>query len=165
MATSWPIKFHTAAKPGMKRKSDNDAQNKNNEKHKANRNRLFLSCWATDRLWLQNEHEKGMTCKIGVEHYGDSLNLQGSGKKQLFIAGPKNYKISTVSDHEKSCVHIEGEIQSNSEGESASEENRDESDVDSDGEIDSESEFEQREDETFRNVNKFVEIEYEMEYN
>jgi hypothetical protein len=28
-----------------------------------------------------------------------------------------------------------------------------------------ESEFEQSEDETFRNVNKFVEIEYEMEYN
>jgi len=41
----------------------------------------------------------------------------------------------------------------------------DESDVDSDGEIDSESECEQSEDETFRNVNKFVEIEYEMEYN
>ena len=46
-----------------------------------------------------------------------------------------------------------------------SEENRDKSDIDSNGEIDSESEFEQREDETFRNVNKFVEIEYEMEYN
>jgi len=45
-----------------------------------------------------------------------------------------------------------------------SEENRDESDVDSDGEIDSESECEQSEDEIFRNVNKFVEIEYEMEY-
>jgi hypothetical protein len=28
MATSWPIKFHTAAKPGVKRKSNNDAQNK-----------------------------------------------------------------------------------------------------------------------------------------
>jgi hypothetical protein len=24
MATSWPIKFHTAAKPGVKRKSNND---------------------------------------------------------------------------------------------------------------------------------------------
>jgi hypothetical protein len=28
MATSWPIKFHTTAKPGVKRKSDNDAQKK-----------------------------------------------------------------------------------------------------------------------------------------
>jgi hypothetical protein len=27
---AWPIKFHTAAKPGVKRKRDNDAQNKNN---------------------------------------------------------------------------------------------------------------------------------------
>jgi hypothetical protein len=59
----------------------------------------------------------------------------------------------------------EREIQSNREGESDSEENRDESDVDSNGEIDRESECEQSEDETFRNGNKFVEIEYEMEYN
>jgi hypothetical protein len=48
------------------------------------------------------------------------------------------------------------------EGERDSEENRDESDVNSDGEIDSESECEQSEDETFRNVGKFVEIEYEI---
>ena len=96
MATSWPIKFYTAAKPGGKRKSDNDAQNKNNEKDEANRNRLFSSSWVTDRLWLQNDDEKGMTCKICVEHYRDNLNLQGSSKIHLFIAGSKNYKISTV---------------------------------------------------------------------
>ena len=59
----------------------------------------------------------------------------------------------------------EREIQSNREGESDSEENRDESDVDSSGEIDRESECEQSEDETFRNGNKFVQKEYEMEYN
>ena len=46
-----------------------------------------------------------------------------------------------------------------------SDENRNESDVDSNGEIDSESECEQSKDETFRNANKFVEIEDEMEYN
>jgi hypothetical protein len=33
MATSFPIKFHTATKPDVKRKSDNDAQNKNTEKY------------------------------------------------------------------------------------------------------------------------------------
>ena len=58
-------------------------------------------------------------------------------------------------------IESEREIQSNREGERDSEENRDESDV----EIDNESEYEHSEDETFRNVNKFVEIEYEMEYN
>jgi hypothetical protein len=52
---AWPIKFHTAAKPGVKRKCDNDAQNKNNEKYEANRKRLFLSSWDTDRHWLQND--------------------------------------------------------------------------------------------------------------
>jgi hypothetical protein len=43
MATSWPIKFHTAAKLGVKRKSNNDAHNKNNEKYEAYRKPLFLS--------------------------------------------------------------------------------------------------------------------------
>jgi hypothetical protein len=42
------IKFHTAAKPGVKRKSNKDAQNKNNEKYEAYRKQLFLSSWATD---------------------------------------------------------------------------------------------------------------------
>jgi len=83
MATSWPIKFHTAATPGVKRKSNNDAQNKNNEKYEANRKRLFLSSWATDRLWLKNDDEKGMTCKI-CELFGDKLNFQGSSKKTSF---------------------------------------------------------------------------------
>ena len=68
MATSWPIKCHTAAKPGVKRNSDNDAQNKNNGKYEAHRKRLFLSSWATDRPWLQNDDEKGKTCKICFEH-------------------------------------------------------------------------------------------------
>jgi hypothetical protein len=66
---AWLIKFHTAAKPGVKRKRDNDARNKNNEKYEANRKWLFLSSWATDRHRLQNDDEKGMTCKICVEHY------------------------------------------------------------------------------------------------
>jgi hypothetical protein len=42
MATSCPIKFHTAAKPGVKRKSDNDAQNKNTKKYEANRKRFII---------------------------------------------------------------------------------------------------------------------------
>jgi len=62
-------------------------------------------------------------------------------------------------------IESERKIQSIREGESANDDNKDQSDVDSNGEIDSESECEQSKDETFRNVNKFVEIEYEMEYN
>ena len=73
MATSWPIKFHTAAKPGVKRKSNKDAQNKNNEKYEAYRKRLFLSSWATDIHWLQNDDEIGMTSKICVEHNRDKF--------------------------------------------------------------------------------------------
>jgi hypothetical protein len=57
MATLWPIKFPTAAKPGVKRKSDTDAQIKNNEKYEANyiRKRLFLSSWATDKMMTKKE--------------------------------------------------------------------------------------------------------------
>ena len=74
-------------------------------------------------------------------------------------------EVEEIASDREVEIESEREIQSNREGERDSEENRDESDVDSDGEIDSESEFEQSEDETFRNVNKFVEIEDEMEYN
>jgi hypothetical protein len=35
------------------------------------------------------------------------LNLQGSSEKHLFITDSKNFKISTVSDHEKSGVNID----------------------------------------------------------
>ena len=65
-----------------------------------------------------------MTCKICVEHYRDKLNLQPyrARVKNIFS---KKYKISPVSDHMKSRVHIKREIQSNREGESDSEENRD----------------------------------------
>jgi hypothetical protein len=44
-------------------------KNKNNEKYEAYRKLLFLSSWDTDIPWLQNEDEKGITCKICVEHY------------------------------------------------------------------------------------------------
>ena len=73
-------------------------------------------------------------------------------------------EVEEIASDREVDIESEREIHSNKEGERDSEENRDESDVDSDGEIDSESECEQNEDETFRNVNKFVEIEYEMEY-
>jgi hypothetical protein len=56
----------------VKRKSDNDVQNKNNEKYEAYRKQLFLSSWATDRHWLQIDDEKGITCKC-VEHYREPL--------------------------------------------------------------------------------------------
>jgi hypothetical protein len=48
-----------------------------------------------------------MTCKICVAHYEDKLKLQGVSKKHLYIADSKNYKISTVSDHENSGEYID----------------------------------------------------------
>ena len=39
-------KFHTAAKPGVLRKSDIDAHKKNNEKYKSNRKQLFLTVFS-----------------------------------------------------------------------------------------------------------------------
>lgn len=61
-ASTLPIKFPLAAKPVVKRKcNDIDAQNKHHEQYEANRKQLFLSSWTTDRPWLQNDEEKGMT--------------------------------------------------------------------------------------------------------
>jgi hypothetical protein len=102
MATSWPIKFHTAAKPGVKRKSNNDAQNKTNEKYEAISKWLFLNSWATDRPWLQNNDEKGMTRKICVEHYGP---IRGSVLK-ICRARVKNIFSSQVPKIIKSVQYL-----------------------------------------------------------
>ena len=41
---------------------------------------------------------------------------QGSSTKNLFLTGSKNYKFSTISDHEKSKTHIEAvEVQKSRE--------------------------------------------------
>jgi hypothetical protein len=41
----------------VKRKNDNDAQNKNNEKYEAYRKRLILSSWATDKMKTKKDGE------------------------------------------------------------------------------------------------------------
>ena len=51
MATSWPIKFYTATKLGVKRKSNNDALNKNNEKYEAYRKWLFLGILTSTQVF------------------------------------------------------------------------------------------------------------------
>jgi hypothetical protein len=48
----------------------------------------------------------GMTCSICCELYGENMS-QGSSKKHLFIVGSKNYKFSTIIDHEKSHPHVD----------------------------------------------------------
>ena len=89
MATSWPIKLHTAAKPGVKRKSNKDAQNKNDEKYEAYRKRLFLKQLGYRQIlvtkWRRKRNDLQNLCWTLRTNTGISFkNLQGSSKKHLF---------------------------------------------------------------------------------
>jgi hypothetical protein len=80
------------------------------KKYEDNRTtRRFQDHWLKGREWLKHD-ERGMTCIICSEHYGD-VSVRGAdannSKKHLFITGSKNYKFSTISDHEKSTTHTE----------------------------------------------------------
>jgi hypothetical protein len=57
---------------------------------------------------LRNDEERGMTCEmccrlsdVNIQHW-----QQGSSKKNLFVVGSKNYKLSTIIDHERSNMHV-----------------------------------------------------------
>ena len=51
--------------------------------------------------------QEGMRCTICCNFYDNSKQQQGSTKKNLFLTWSKNYKFSTISDHEKSKTHVE----------------------------------------------------------
>ena len=75
------------------------------KKYEETRKRLFLESWKDKRPWLRNDEERGMTCEMccGL----NDVNIQqGSSKKNLFVVGSKNYKLSTIIDHERSNMHV-----------------------------------------------------------
>ena len=105
---AWPIQFHTDAKPGIKRKVDPLPHVDKKKKYEETRKRLFLESWNNNRPWLRNDEERGMTCEmccglsdVNIQHW-----QQASSKKNLFVVGSKNYKLSTIIDHERSNMHV-----------------------------------------------------------
>ena len=44
---------------------------------------------------------------IGLKKFHSCNTTRGSSTKNLFLTGSKNYKFSTISDHEKSKTHVE----------------------------------------------------------
>ena len=78
------------------------------KKYEETRKRLFLESWNDNRPWLRNDEERGMTCEmccglsdVNIQHW-----QQGSSKKNLFVVGSKNYKLSAIIDHERSNMHV-----------------------------------------------------------
>ncbi|XP_062614641.1 zinc finger protein 862-like [Saccostrea cucullata] len=99
---SWPIRFVPGSKPGIKRKAP---QEKNTvidkKKYEENRVREFKEEWQRERDWLKYSVEKGMTCSICIE-----VGQTRSFPKSTFTSGSKNFRFSTVADHETSSVHL-----------------------------------------------------------
>ena len=101
----WPISFSPNAKPGVKRKQENVATKANKRKYEDKRDRCFQEHWLEKIPWLQHD-ERGMRCTICCNFYDNSKQQQGSSTKNLFLTGSKNYKFSTISNHEKSKTHV-----------------------------------------------------------
>ena len=62
-----------------------------------------IQTWKKDFTWLNISPSDGMKCKLRVK-WGKNID---SCKNYLdaFVKGPKNYKRSAVSDHEKTSQH------------------------------------------------------------
>ena len=109
------LKYTPGAKPGVKvkRASESEAEQKlkrqlyENEKRPE---RTFDTKWKVGRPWLVYEEETGtMKCSVCVEYGPKPCQNVNSFKnlkqKNHFITGSKNFKSSTVYDHEKSKMH------------------------------------------------------------
>ena len=99
--TSWPIKFTPGARPGQKRKfGETVTESKVN--YEINRkDRGFKEVWREGRDWLYHEEGVGMKCKHCIEGSVIPRNQTSN-----FVCGSKNYRVSTITDHEGSVCHL-----------------------------------------------------------
>jgi hypothetical protein len=104
------LKHYDGAQPG-KRKTASATQAENvREKHEKEG---FPECnfnqiWCQGRLWLKYNKEKNdMTCTLCTEHAETKQSSNNLKHKHLFISGCNNFRISTVTDHEKRKGHLD----------------------------------------------------------
>lgn len=119
MASSWPIKY-TAGIESCKRKKNDESKvtKETNKKIKTEQYekgkrpaRTFDPQWLDKRTWLQYDQEANiMKCSLCVEKYGSVIDADPSkSAKYPFVSGSTNFKASTLTDHEKSSVHLGAE--------------------------------------------------------
>ncbi|XP_062618557.1 zinc finger protein 862-like [Saccostrea cucullata] len=89
MAATWPM--------FCKRKSEEKEEPKSKRKTEE-RVREFKKKWQEGRDWLDYSEDAGMTCSA-CKSVGNTVTKAG---KHSFISGSKNFRLSAVSDHEKS---------------------------------------------------------------
>jgi hypothetical protein len=100
MAANWPIKFTKNAKPGVKRKLEEAESSKSKKKSETEKPREFKKSWQDGREWLEVSDDIGMTCSACKEVVNERAG------KHSFISGLKNFRLSTITDHEKTPSHI-----------------------------------------------------------
>jgi hypothetical protein len=111
---AWPIKFTERSKPGKKHPLPIDLSTENKKAKRSayekerRPGRSFNQKWKDGRHWLSyNESENVMKCTVCTEH-AQLTNSQVKLKhKHLFITGCSNFKLSTITDHEKSKGHLD----------------------------------------------------------
>ena len=60
--------------------------------------------WKTGRPWLVFLENDMMACNVCINHYGKKLS--GGRGQNTFISGCSNLKVSAISDHERSKMHL-----------------------------------------------------------
>ena len=111
---AWPIRFSTGTRQGKRPHAPDlngeDTKRKNDRQfyEKEKRPELkFQNKWQENREWLQyNFNENNMTCSLCIQYSNASTNKSSNLKnKNLFVPGCKNFRFSTVVDHENSKGH------------------------------------------------------------
>jgi hypothetical protein len=111
---AWPIRFSTGTRQGKRPHAPDlngeDTKRKNDRQFYEKEKRpewKFQNKWQENREWLQyNVNENNMTCSLCIQYSNASTNKSSNLKnKNLFVPGCKNFRFSTVVDHENSKGH------------------------------------------------------------
>jgi hypothetical protein len=95
------LKYYQGANPGKKRKNATPSEEEKKlqqQKYEERRpDRKFLDKWLVGRPWLLYDND------IPDKSY---VNNEFKKNMNTFIAGCKNFRFSTIADHESSRIHI-----------------------------------------------------------
>jgi hypothetical protein len=106
------LKYYQGANPGKKRKNatpseeEKKLQQQKYEEHRPERK--FSNKWLVGRPWLMYDipDKSAMFCNWCIDYNNTYVNNNFKKNMNTFITGCKNFRLSTIADHESSRIHI-----------------------------------------------------------
>ena len=100
------LQYFLWAVPGKRRQAAPKRMNKRKKKP-----RTFNYKWKENIPWIKYAPEEDvMTCSLCIEYEqkAESGNLKN---KHLFLIGCSNFRLTSITDHKKSKIHIQAKIE------------------------------------------------------